>query len=70
MIDDPQFSELFEALGSLKQSEGTAELVVLDSRGDDISSVIDNHIYGLLSQPTLSGPQIEVLKALLSGRPK
>lgn len=62
---------LEEALGSIMNplstmlEQGGAEMVVGESQGRFLDDMIKDRIYGLLSQDSLTGPQIELLGALL-----
>lgn len=61
------FNEIFDSLGEVI-SKDTTKLVPKDSCGIDLADLIDDHVYGLLSEDSLTNQQITLLSALLQTR--
>jgi len=64
---DKQLGGVFDTLSKVTQVP-TAVVAPLDSTGVDLSKLIDDTIYGLISLDEMNAQQIMLLSALMQGR--
>lgn len=67
MKENPAFASVFDSLANV--AKGTeATLVPIPSSEGDLRQLINDHIFGLLHQGTLTQSQVTLLAALLKTR--